>query len=94
MPLNVKKMTNDYRDRCGCKVCTFKNCHQNSLNKYQLSTIKRLELDVIDKTRVAAYRNIVYKNKAHLHSKPRNALCCIQCSNVDNFSVPYLKYIL
>ena len=94
LPPNVKKLTNKYKEKCEWKVCTLNKCHQNNLNEDQLSTIKRLEQDIIDKKWETAYRNIVYKNKTHLHSKPRDALHCIQYRNVDGFSVPCLKCIL
>ena len=69
-------------------------CSQNSFNEYRLSTIKRLEKDLIDKTKSTTYKNIVYKDKNHLHNHPRDALRCIQCQNVDGFNVPRLKCFL
>ena len=70
------------------------NYFQNILNEYSFSTIKRLELDLINKTITTAHRNIIYKNKIPLYNKPRDVSRCIQCPNVDDFSVSYLKYIL
>ena len=75
-------------------MCTLAKNNQKKLNKYQLSTSKRLEKDVIVKTKTTTYKSIVYKNKTNLHRKPRDALCCIQCPNVDGFSVPHFKFIL
>ena len=69
------------------------NYFQSSLNAYRLSTIK-LELNKMNKTREIAYRTFVYKNKIHLHNKPRDALHYILCPNGDVFSVPSLKCIL
>ena len=94
MPPNIKKYTNKYKETCGCEICILMKCFQNSLNDYRLSTIKRFEKDPIDKTRATRYRNIVYKDKIHLHDKPRDALKYIQCPKVKDFNVPHLKCIL
>ena len=75
-----------------------------SLNAYRLALLKLLEKEASefedDERRQTAtikaeqYRNAIYPNGAHLHSKPKDALVSIMCPNVEGFDVPHLSCIL
>jgi hypothetical protein len=60
----------------------------------EASEFEDYERRQIATSRAKQYRNAMYPNGAHLHSKPKDALISIMCPNVDGFDVPHLSCVL
>ena len=94
IPPNIKKMSNKYKQMCGCEICIMAKSHQLDLNAYRLSLLRRLEKSGIDREKSRLYKHSIYKDNKHLHIHPKDALKCIQCPNVTGFSTPKMECIL
>ena len=82
MPKNVRKMTDKYKQKCGCKICVIICSMKASLNYYWLEHLKIFIEQERDKgERIArkgvdanekdnSYANDVYPNNQHMHLKP------------------------
>ena len=94
IPPNIKKMSDKYKEMCGCEICIMAKSHQSDLNAYRLYMLKRMQKSKVDTNTTGLYKYAVYRNNKHLHEKPKDALQCIQCPPLDGFSVPQMKCIL
>ena len=103
MPNNDLKITDSYKQMCGCKICVIIYSMQASLNFYWLENLNQLMKQARDKGgRIAhsgvdatekanSYANNVYPNNRHIHFNPRDALFVIQYNPADEFSVPHFR---
>ena len=104
LPPQVRSMTKRCKQMCGCEVCIIIQQQQMLLNAYRLSLIRQLDeeaLEYPDKARkqiamvrAQDYRNTIFPNGTHLHSKPTDALISIMCPNVKVFDVPHMDCTL
>jgi hypothetical protein len=84
------------QEMCGCEVCIIIRQQQMLLNAYWLALLKQLEkkdskFENAEKKEIASkrarqYRNEIFPNGAHLHSKPKDPLVLIMSPNVEGFN--------
>jgi len=74
IPPNIEKMSDKYKEMCGCEICIMANTHLSDLNAYKLSMLKRLQKSKVDTNATSLYQYDVYHDNKHLNEKLKYAL--------------------
>ena len=105
LPPNVKPMSKQRRNLCGCEICVSADILQHSINAWRTKNLKRLE-DIINARRSSCssgkiierynkYKNNAFPQGFPLHRKASQAAFSTMCSfTVENIDILHWHCVL